>query len=260
MKSNEKRPPGRAGGRWIRGVRGVTRGGGSPGRLGRAGLGGRYGASAAVRRERRRDGDHVAGLPAVPALVARSAGQDIGRIAPQRLGIGVTQIRARQPDIGQHPFVHAGQHRGVAAVFEGARYRPQPVRQGGEGAGKALVLDVYQTIGLWAVGFGILVIVVSPLIKKLMHLDTLRDADGRLYVTGGPGIYVFDKAGKQLGIIPVPRRAITVTFAGHDRKTLYAGTLGATTPDGQNWQTPQGVRNIAATLYKVPTLAAGVRR
>ena len=47
----------------------------------------------------------------------------------------------------------------------------------GEGAGKALVLDVYQTIGLWAVGFGILVIVVSPLIKKLMHLDSLRDAE-----------------------------------------------------------------------------------
>ena len=61
------------------------------------------------------------------------------------------------------------------------------------------------------------------------------DADGRLYVTGGPGIYVFDKAGKQLGIIPVPRRAITVTFAGPDRKTLYAGTLGAVTPDGQNY-------------------------
>jgi len=47
----------------------------------------------------------------------------------------------------------------------------------GEGAGKALVLDVYQTIGLWAIGFGVLVIAVSPLIKKLMHLDTLRDAD-----------------------------------------------------------------------------------
>lgn len=47
----------------------------------------------------------------------------------------------------------------------------------GEGAGKALVLDVYQTIGLWAIGFGVLVIIVSPLIKKLMHLDTLRDAD-----------------------------------------------------------------------------------
>jgi proton-dependent oligopeptide transporter, POT family len=47
----------------------------------------------------------------------------------------------------------------------------------GEGAGKALVLDVYNTIGLWAIGFGVLVILISPLIKKLMHLDTLKDAD-----------------------------------------------------------------------------------
>lgn len=86
------------------------------------------------------------------------------------------------------------------------------------------------------------------------------DAEGRLYVTGGPGLYVFDKAGKQLGIIPVPRRAITATFAGPDRKTLYVGTLGANTPTGENWSTPQGVRNIAATIYAVPTLAAGVRR
>jgi proton-dependent oligopeptide transporter, POT family len=47
----------------------------------------------------------------------------------------------------------------------------------GEGAGKALVLDVYQTIGLYAIGFGVLVMIVSPLIKKLMHLDTLKDAE-----------------------------------------------------------------------------------
>lgn len=52
----------------------------------------------------------------------------------------------------------------------------------GEGAGKALVLDVYQTIGIWAIGFGVVVVIVAPLIKKLMHLDTLKDdapgADG----------------------------------------------------------------------------------
>jgi proton-dependent oligopeptide transporter, POT family len=47
----------------------------------------------------------------------------------------------------------------------------------GEGAGKALVLDVYNTIGLYAIGFGVLVVLVSPLIKKLMHLDTLKDAE-----------------------------------------------------------------------------------
>ena len=67
----------------------------------------------------------------------------------------------------------------------------------------------------------------------------------------------FDTGGKQLGIIPTPRRAITATFAGPDRKTLYIGTLGANTPTGENWTTPQGVRNIAATIYGVNTLATG---
>lgn len=86
------------------------------------------------------------------------------------------------------------------------------------------------------------------------------DADGRLYVTGGAGIYVFDKAGKQLGIIPTPRRAITAALAGPNRRTLYIGTLGANTPTGENWATPQGVRNIAATIYAVDTLATGVRK
>jgi len=85
------------------------------------------------------------------------------------------------------------------------------------------------------------------------------DAEGRLYVTGGAGIYVFDTEGKQLGVIPVPRRAITAAFAGPDRKTLYIGTLGANTPTGENWTTPQGVRNIAATIYGVPVLAKGAR-
>jgi len=50
---------------------------------------------------------------------------------------------------------------------------------GGDGmteeAGKQVVLDVYSTVGWYAVGIGIVVMVVSPLIKKLMHLDTLQD-------------------------------------------------------------------------------------
>ena len=86
------------------------------------------------------------------------------------------------------------------------------------------------------------------------------DSAGRLYVTAGAGIVVFDKSGKQVGVIPTPRRAITATFGGPDRNTLYIGTLGANTPTGENWATPQGVRNIAGTIYAVPTLAAGVRR
>lgn len=50
---------------------------------------------------------------------------------------------------------------------------------GGEGvseeAGKQIVLDVYSTVGWYAVGVGVVVMAISPLVKKLMHLDTLAD-------------------------------------------------------------------------------------
>ena len=49
----------------------------------------------------------------------------------------------------------------------------------GEGAGREVVMAVYSQIGWIAIGAGIAVVVISPLIKKLMHLDTLRD-DGHL--------------------------------------------------------------------------------
>ena len=45
----------------------------------------------------------------------------------------------------------------------------------GEAAGKQVVLDVYSTVGWYAVGIGVAVMVISPLIKKLMHLDTIVD-------------------------------------------------------------------------------------
>ena len=38
-----------------------------------------------------------------------------------------------------------------------------------------IYLDVYTTVGWVAVGVGVAVILISPVIKKLMHLDTLRD-------------------------------------------------------------------------------------
>ncbi|RXZ64605.1 peptide MFS transporter [Pelagerythrobacter rhizovicinus] len=40
---------------------------------------------------------------------------------------------------------------------------------------RAATMDIYWKIGLVAIGVGIVVIVVSGLIKRLMHLDTLRD-------------------------------------------------------------------------------------
>ncbi len=45
----------------------------------------------------------------------------------------------------------------------------------GEAAGKAQVLEVYSTVGWVAVGVGVGVMIISPFIKKLMHLDTLQD-------------------------------------------------------------------------------------
>ncbi len=77
------------------------------------------------------------------------------------------------------------------------------------------------------------------------------DAAGRLYVTGGAGVYVFAPTGHTLGVIPTPRRSITLTFAGPDRDQLYIGAMGATTPDGEEWSTPEGVRNVAMTVYRL---------
>ena len=60
----------------------------------------------------------------------------------------------------------------------------------GEEAGKQLVLDVYSTVGWYAVAIGVGVMVISPLIKKLMHLDTLVDDtidDDLLGQAEGPG-------------------------------------------------------------------------
>lgn len=45
----------------------------------------------------------------------------------------------------------------------------------GETSGKEVALGVYSTVGWTAVGVGIAVIIISPLVKRLMHLDTLRD-------------------------------------------------------------------------------------
>jgi gluconolactonase len=47
------------------------------------------------------------------------------------------------------------------------------------------------------------------------------DRDDHLYVTSLVGIQVFDKTGKNLGTIKVPRQPSNVAFAGPDKKTLY---------------------------------------
>lgn len=40
---------------------------------------------------------------------------------------------------------------------------------------KELTLSIYQTIGWWGIGIGALVLALSPIVKRWMHLDTLDD-------------------------------------------------------------------------------------
>jgi gluconolactonase len=82
------------------------------------------------------------------------------------------------------------------------------------------------------------------------------DAQGRLYVTSGdPGIQVFSAEGKYLGIIPLPRSASSVAFAGPGKKVLYAKGAGMKTPDGQEYRTPG--RNNAKAIYRIDMIANG---
>ena len=83
------------------------------------------------------------------------------------------------------------------------------------------------------------------------------DANGRVYVTSGPGVQVFDVDGKYLGLIPTPRSVITGAFSGPGKKTLYVVGSGALGPDGREFVTPEGVRNNAKTIYRIPMIAQG---
>jgi gluconolactonase len=83
------------------------------------------------------------------------------------------------------------------------------------------------------------------------------DSEGRLYVTSGPGVQVLDKAGKYLGLIPTPRGVISVAFAGSDKKTLYVVGSGAEDANGQPIR--EGPQQTAATIYRLPMIAHGVK-
>jgi gluconolactonase len=83
------------------------------------------------------------------------------------------------------------------------------------------------------------------------------DSEGRLYVTSNPGVQVFDKTGKYLGLIPTPRGVISVAFAGPGKKTLYVVGSGAEDANGQPIR--QGPQQTAATIYKLPMIAQGLK-
>jgi len=83
------------------------------------------------------------------------------------------------------------------------------------------------------------------------------DTGGRVYVTSNPGVHVFDKTGKYLGLIPTPRGVISVTFGGRSKKTLYVVGSGADDEKGQPIR--EGPQRTAATVYKLTMLAEGVK-
>src|SRR5207244_6854386 len=83
------------------------------------------------------------------------------------------------------------------------------------------------------------------------------DSEGRLYVTSNPGVQVFDKMGKYLGLIPTPRGVISVAFAGPDKKTLYV--VGSGAEDASGTPIREGPQQTAATIYKLQMIAQGVK-
>ena len=85
------------------------------------------------------------------------------------------------------------------------------------------------------------------------------DSAGRVYVTAGAGVHVLSPEGQHIGLIPTPRRPITLAFSGPEKKTLYVGQMGVVGPDGKPWNTPQGVRNTAMSIYRITMLSAGLK-
>jgi len=83
------------------------------------------------------------------------------------------------------------------------------------------------------------------------------DAAGRLYVTAAAGVHVLSPTGLHVGLIPTPRRPISLAFSGTDKKMLYVAMTGAVGPDGKEWTTPEGIRNTGMTIYRIPMIAQG---
>jgi gluconolactonase len=97
----------------------------------------------------------------------------------------------------------------------------------------------------------------AMLLPGSMGDGTAVDSEGRLYVSSNAGVQVFDKTGKYLGVIPTPRGVISVAFAGPGKKTLYIVGSGADDENGQPIR--QGPQQTAATIYKLPVIAQGLK-
>ena len=76
--------------------------------------------------------------------------------------------------------------------------------------------------------------------KRRNYTDGMTiDVEGNLYAATGSGIEVFDKEGKYVGVIKVPKPPANCAFGGPDNKTLFI--------------------TVRAFLYKIELKVAGVR-
>ena len=76
------------------------------------------------------------------------------------------------------------------------------------------------------------------------------DTAGNLYVAAGPGVQIYSRQGKYIGLIPTPPgRPTGQAFAGADRKTLYVVVQAGTDAHGRPM--------MGRTVYRIPTLAQG---
>ncbi len=72
--------------------------------------------------------------------------------------------------------------------------------------------------------------------------DGMRvDAEGRLWVAGGDGVYIYDPAGAQIGHVPVPEMVTNIEFGGAALSELFITAttslyrIATTTRSGRAW-------------------------
>ena len=79
--------------------------------------------------------------------------------------------------------------------------------------------------------------------------------DGRtLYVTNNTSVLAFDVRGDSTC---TPRLPVTYSRPSESTAIPSPPSMGAVGPDGKAWATPEGIRNTAMTIYRLPMLSRG---